>query len=108
MEKINIANLLKNTVSISSFNKGQAGKIFSDVKKNGTKIVMKNNEPECVLISPDEYIEIIEMIEDIKLSAIVEERIKNSNGETYTFDEIMKESGITENDLEGYEDIELE
>ena len=42
MEIRNIANLLKSTVSISLFNKGLAGKIFDDVKKNGTKIVIKN------------------------------------------------------------------
>ena len=37
--------LLKNTVSISQFNKGQAKKIFAEVKQTGMKIVFKNNEP---------------------------------------------------------------
>ena len=65
MEIRNIANLLKSTVSISLFNKGLAGKIFDDVKKNGTKIVIKNNVPECILISPEDYLNLIEKIEEL-------------------------------------------
>ena len=36
-------------VPISRFNKGEAGKIFKEVAEKGMKIVLKNNEPECVL-----------------------------------------------------------
>ena len=42
-------NLLNSIVPISQFNKGQAGKIFNDVKENGAKIVIKNNEPALLL-----------------------------------------------------------
>ena len=34
---------LNNTVSITAFNRGKAGQIFSNVKKNGMTVVMKNN-----------------------------------------------------------------
>ena len=60
MEIRNIANLLKSTVSISLFNKGLAGKIFDDVKKNGTKIVIKNNVPECMKGLKKELLKIME------------------------------------------------
>lgn len=55
-----ITAALKRTVSISLFNRGFAGKIFEEVKKNGAKVVMKNNSPECVLLSPEEYIKLME------------------------------------------------
>ena len=36
-----IVNTIKNTVPISQFNRGLAGKIFAEVKKYGAKVVMK-------------------------------------------------------------------
>ena len=49
-----IRSAIENTVSISLFNRGLAGKIFDEVKKHGAKVLMKNNKPECVMISQDE------------------------------------------------------
>ena len=49
-----IVNAITKTIPISMFNRGLAGKIFSDVKTNGPKVVMKNNAAEVVLISPAE------------------------------------------------------
>ena len=37
-----LVNAIKNTVPITQFNRGLAGKIFEDVKKQGAKVVMKN------------------------------------------------------------------
>lgn len=48
-------NLLKNVVPISRFNKGEAGKIIEEVKTEGMKIIIKNNIPECVLISSQDW-----------------------------------------------------
>ena len=107
MEIRNIANLLKSTVSISLFNKGRAGKIFDDVKKNGTKIVIKNNVPECILISPEDYLNLIEKIEDAKLYEMAQERIAQDNGKRYSQKQIMEEFGISEDDL-NEEEIEFE
>lgn len=42
-------------VPISRFNKGEAGKIIDEVKADGIRVVVKNNVPECVIISVDEY-----------------------------------------------------
>ena len=56
-----IVNAITKTIPISMFNRGLAGKIFSDVKTNGPKVVMKNNAAEVVLISPAEYIEMMKV-----------------------------------------------
>ena len=53
---VNIASAIRNTVPISLFNRGLAGKIFNEVKQSGAKVVMKNNAAECVLLSPEEYV----------------------------------------------------
>ncbi len=38
--------VMKSIVPITRFNKGEANRIFEEVKSSGTKIVMKNNRPE--------------------------------------------------------------
>lgn len=59
-----VKELSNKTVSISGFNRGLAGHIFDDVKVNGSKIVLKNNTPGCILISPDGYTKLIDELED--------------------------------------------
>lgn len=99
--------LLKNTVSISQFNKGQAKKIFDEVKQTGMKIVFKNNEPECVLLSPDKYIELMEEIENALDYAMAIERIE-SDSKIYSLDDIKDELDVTEKDLDEVEDDEVD
>ena len=54
-----VMSAITNTVPITQFNRGLAGKIFDEVKQCGAKVVMKNNTAECVLISPDEYVRLM-------------------------------------------------
>jgi hypothetical protein len=42
-------------VPISRFNKGEANKIFEEVKEVGVKIVLKNNQPIGVIMTPEMY-----------------------------------------------------
>ena len=72
MRTLNTLNVLDSIIPISRFNKGEANKIFSDVKKFGTKIVVKNNVPECVLMSPQTYQQMMEEYEDAVLAAEAE------------------------------------
>ena len=53
-------NFLDNLVSITAFNQGQASKIFSRLKKDKQIIVLKNNIPSAVLLSPEEYNRLLE------------------------------------------------
>lgn len=103
---------LENTVPLTSFNSGEAEKIFEEVKKNGARAVVKNNKTECVLLSPEDYqvfLAIVEELEDMKLALIAEERLKNLDPkDLIKAEDIYKEFGITEKDLEGFEDVELE
>lgn len=99
--------ILDNIVPITLFNRGQAGKIFGEVKNGSPKIVIKNNEPEAVIISPDEYKEIMERIENAELLAFALEREANDDGKRYSFEEVMAEMGITEADLDAMEDVEI-
>lgn len=101
------SKMLDSIVPISRFNKGEANKIFREVKKSGVKIVMKNNSPECVLISPESYKEMVEEYEDSLLLAEAERRL--SKKQKYISEkDVMKEFGITEAMLAAIDDVEIE
>ena len=94
---------------ISQFNRGQAGKIFEDVRRNGAKVVMKNNAPECVLMSPEDYVKLLDALEDAQLQVMAIERLTNYDPEkTLSMEDIDREFGFTKEDLEGFEDVEFE
>lgn len=64
-----IRSAIENTVSISLFNKGLAGKIFDEVRLSGAKVVMKNNSAECVLLSPEEYLHLLDSVNEMRAAA---------------------------------------
>ena len=63
IKKVSVSGVLNSFVPISRFNKGEAHKIFDEVRENGYGIVVKNNNPTCVLIAPEIYEEMMEVIE---------------------------------------------
>ncbi len=63
IKKVSVSGVLNSFVPISRFNKGEAHKIFDEVKESGYGIVVKNNNPTCVLIAPEIYEEMMEIIE---------------------------------------------
>lgn len=102
MKALNTLNILDSIIPISRFNKGEANKIFSDVKKFGTKIVVKNNVPECILMSPQSYQQMMEEYEDAILAAEASKRLSEKTEYT-TQDNLMKKFGLTESDLDDIE-----
>ncbi len=52
---MDISGMFKNIVSITHFNKGKASQLFSRATKGETLLVMKNNMPVAVILSPEEY-----------------------------------------------------
>lgn len=93
-------DFVSSIVPISRFNKGEAGKVFSEVKESGFKVVLKNNVPTCILLSPAVYEEIKEILVDYRLLVEAEARMKQAHDDDFvTAEEAMKELGITETDL---------
>ena len=97
------------TVPITQFNRGLAGKKFEDVKPSGTKVVMKNNAAECVLISPDEYVRLMDELNDARLLAVASERMAHFDPTSLISEEVMnRRLGVTEDDLAGFDEVEIE
>lgn len=104
-----VASAIRRTVPITQFNRGNASKIFDDVKTHGAKVVMKNNSPECVLVSPDEYLEMIDEINDARLLAIANERLAHFDPSTLIPEEkVWERLNITDEDLEAVGEVEFE
>lgn len=106
---MNMISAIENTVPIASFNQGLAGKIFSEVKQSGTKVVMKNDMPECILLSPAEYMRLMEEINDAHLLETASQRLKGYDPNTVISENDIKcHFGITDEELAEMDEVELE
>lgn len=105
-----IVNTMNHMISVSAFNKGSAGSIFSSVKKSGEpKLVLRRNEPECILLSPAYYTSLMEELEDLRDYKLAVERLAASEGKpTVSFSDLLKKDGMTKADLDAMEDVEFE
>ena len=104
-----VMSAIKNTVPITQFNRGLAGKIFEEVKQTGAKVVMKNNTAECVLLSPEEYVRLMDELNDARLLAVASERMAHYDPSKLISEEEMNcRLGVTEYDLKDFESVEIE
>ena len=102
-------NLLKSLVSITQFNKGQAAKIFDRLKTERRIVVLKNNSPSAIILSPHEYLRLLGIEEDSILLDLAEQRLANYKpGDGIPFEEAMVQLDLTHEDIQNAEDVEIE
>lgn len=103
------ADILQSLVPISQFNKGQAAKIFDRLHSERELIVLKNNQPSAVILSPEEYKRLTEIEEDYFLLLEANKRMEDDiNNKTISFDTVMNNLGISEAELLEAEDVDIE
>lgn len=103
------ANILQNLIPISQFNRGQASHIFDRLRTEKQLIVLKNNQPSAIILSPEEYARLTEIEEDYLLLIEANKRLEESNSEqNVPLDAVLNNLGIAEDELEETEDIEIE
>ncbi len=104
-----VLSAITNTIPISQFNRGLAGKIFDEVKRYGAKVVMKNNTAECVLLSPEEYVRLMDEVNDARLLAMASERMEHfDSANIISGEEMNRRLGITDEDLADFEEVDIE
>ena len=104
-----VVSAIRDTVSISQFNRGLAGKIFNDVKTGGPKVVMKNNTAEAVLLPPDEYVQIMDDLNDYLLLTMAVERMSSYDPSSLVSEEdVDRRLGITQEKLDSIGEVEFE
>ena len=103
------ADILQSLVPISQFNKGQAAKIFDRLHSERELIVLKNNQPSAIILSPEEYTRLTEIEEDYYLLLEANKRMEdNGNSKTRSFDSVMNNLGISEDELLDTGDVDIE
>ncbi|MCR4804893.1 MAG: type II toxin-antitoxin system Phd/YefM family antitoxin [Clostridia bacterium] len=104
-----VVSAIRNTVPITQFNRGLAGQIFEDVKAHGAKVVMKNNAAECVLISPEEYVRLMDELNDARLLALAAERVARLHPDLFVSEsEVWERLHISDEDLKSAGEVVFE
>lgn len=101
-------NILHSLVPITQFNRGQASRIFDRLHSENRLVVLKNNQPAAVILSPKEYERLSEIEEDYELLLEATERLANNKAPTSSLKEVMNELGITADELKNAKEPEIE
>ena len=104
-----VVSAIRDTVPITMFNRGLAGKVFEDVKRTGAKVVMKNNAAECVLLSPEEYTRLMDELNDARLAALASERMASQHPDALVSEaEMARRLEITDEEIDSVGEVEFE
>ena len=101
-------DVLNSLVPITQFNRGQASRIFDRLNSVDQLVVLKNNKPAAIILSPEEFARLSEIEEDYVLLIEAIKRLENSDGTTCTMEAVMKELGVSEEEVTSAEDVEIE
>ena len=75
------SDFLQSLVPISQFNKGQAAKIFDRLRSEKELIVLKNNQPSAIILSPEEYTRLTEIEENYFLLLEANKRLDDNGNQ---------------------------
>ena len=101
--------ITSNLVPISHFNKGKVAKIFEKLHSKNKLIVLKNNKPYAIILSPKEYSRLTEIEENYFLLLEANNRIEsNKDKPTLSFESVISNLGISENELSDMENVDIE
>lgn len=100
-------DILENIVPISSFNRGQSSKNFKKAQE-GPVLVIKNNEPEAVIVNTKEYVRLIGIEEDYFLLLASLERLTSPESPLVSQDDLLVDLGISADEIESAEETEIE
>ena len=102
------ADILDSLVPITQFNRGQASRIFDRLHNENQLIVLKNNQPAAIILSPSEFQRLSEIEEDYTLLLEATRRLKEDSSSTSSREELMSELNINEADLAAAGDVVME
>ena len=102
------ADILDSLVPITQFNRGQASRIFDRLHTENRLIVIKNNQPAAIILSPSEFQRLNEIEEDYTLLLEATRRLKEDSSSTSSREEVMSELNISESELAAARDVVIE
>ncbi len=100
---------LRSFVPVTQFNKGKASQIFDRLHKENRLIVLKNNQPSAIILSTEEYERLSEIEEEYNLLLEAQSRLeKNIDKQALSEEQVMKDLGISEEDIQNADEVEIE
>jgi len=108
---INLSEAIEKIISVSELGRGKASKIINNIElNNDSYIIVKNNKPKAVIMSVDEYKEMIEAQEKLELLLLSAKRLQTTHqSDCVDYDDILKEFNVTNEEIDKIKDtIELE
>jgi len=106
-----LRNALDHIISVSDLGRGKASKVIQAVEKNKDQyIVVKNNKPQAVILSIEEYNNLMETNDELKLLLIATKRVSESNPNEYSgIKNVMEELNINASEIDELaESVEIE
>ncbi|HBG38936.1 MAG TPA: type II toxin-antitoxin system Phd/YefM family antitoxin [Clostridiaceae bacterium] len=102
VSRTDLRGIIGKLVSVSDLSRGMASKIIQKVGQDKEQyIVVKNNKPEAVILSIEEYMELMEAKEDLQLLQLADSRMKNYvPEETASHDDVLNRYNIKEEKLD--------
>ena len=95
---------MRSFVPVTQFNKGKASQIFDRLYKENRLIVLKNNQPSAIILSPEEYERLSEIEKDYFLIVEAHSRLERNAGKSVLSEtQVMKDLGITEEEIQNAE-----
>ena len=100
------ADFLQSLVPVAQF-RVQADEIFGRLRSGKELIVLNNDQPSAIILSPEEYVRLMEIEEDYYLLLEADKRLRDhGNKKTDSFDSVMRDLGISESELLAAEDVD--
>lgn len=108
-KNLDLRPAISHMISVSDLGRGQASRVIQAVEKSKEQfIVVKNNKPQAVLISIEEYMNLMESKEELELLLVANERMKTQK-DSIDFDKLLVEFDLTHHDLDQIEsDVDIE
>jgi len=104
-----VQQLLKSFIPVTMFNRGKASQNFDRLHKESRLIVLKNNQPSAIILSPAEYDRLTEIEENYALMVEAQARLeKNAEKPGLSEAQVMKDLGLTEEDVANAAEPEFE
>lgn len=103
---LELRGVINRIISVSELGRGQASKVIKKIELNKESyIVVKNNKPKAVIVSIDEYNEMVESLEKFELLLLASKRIKSNSQDDYVdYEDVLAEFNLTEEEIMNLQD----
>ena len=99
--------VLNNPITLDYF-VNQTKEALSEICARGIKRLVTDNGQDYVIMPSEKYEKLIDELADIELDRLAAERLAEPNVKWLTEEEFDAALGFTEEDLAGWEDVEIE